>query len=169
MISSQYLGVFPGIFPGRDRIDWLPVDKVSKVLLEILRSASADSATELTQIFHVVNPQAGSWASDIAAAVVPMYPKGDISTVTMEHWVEKLRLSVDEAAKTGNFDIETSPALRLLDFFSNTVSGSSTEQRPRWLSSLKAEQSSNTLRDLGPLKKDWLWEWMVQWGIIPEC
>ncbi|KAF2836219.1 putative NRPS-like enzyme [Patellaria atrata CBS 101060] len=37
-ISSAHLGLFPSTFPSRDRIDWLPVDKLSKILLEILIS-----------------------------------------------------------------------------------------------------------------------------------
>ncbi|KAI1154381.1 putative NRPS-like enzyme [Nemania diffusa] len=166
VVSSQALGAFPHAFPGRDRIDWVPVDKVSKVILDILRSASAESSDNLARIFHVVNPHAGSWAADIAGAVIPMYPGGGVSAVSMEDWVERLRKSVEEAERTGNFDVETTPAIRLLDFFSSAAaSGSGAEQGPRWLASSKAEQASSTLRDLGPLQKEWLANWMVQWGI----
>ncbi|KAI0466489.1 putative NRPS-like enzyme [Xylaria cf. heliscus] len=166
IVSSQTLGVFPNTFPGRDRIDWLPVDKVSKVLVEILHSASAVSSpsNDLAQVFNVVNAQAGSWRSDVADVVIPMYPSGDVRPVPMEDWVERLRLSAEEAERTGNFDIDANPALRLLDFFT-TVSRSGVEQGPRWLSSEKAEQSSVTLRNLGPLKRSWLDNWMVQWTI----
>jgi hypothetical protein len=134
------------------------------VLLDILRSASAEPSSDLARTFHVVNPQAGSWASDIASAVIPMYTGGGVSAVPMEEWIKRLRKSVEEAERTGNFDVETNPAIRLLDFFSS-ASGSGAEQGPRWLSSSKAEQSSKTLRDLGPLQKEWLENWMAQWGI----
>lgn len=33
IVSSPSLGVFPGTFPSRDRIDWLPVDSLSKILV----------------------------------------------------------------------------------------------------------------------------------------
>ncbi|KAI0185901.1 putative NRPS-like enzyme [Xylaria flabelliformis] len=168
IISSQVLGVFPNTFPGRDRIDWLPVDKVSKVLLEILHSASIEPCEELAQVFNVVNTQAGFWGSDIADAVISMYPSGDVRAVSMEDWVKKLRISAEEAERTGNYDnIEANPAIRLLDFFS-TVSDSGAGQGPRWLSSSKAEKLSVTLRTLGPLRKLWLENWMVQWGIKSE-
>ncbi|KAI3319856.1 putative NRPS-like enzyme [Xylariaceae sp. AK1471] len=162
--SSQNLGAFPCAFPGRDRIDWLPVDKVSKILLEILHSASSKLSEDLAQTFNVVNPQAGSWELDIAAVVIPMYPGGGVRAVTMEDWVERLRSSAEEAERIGTFDIERNPAMRLLDFFS-AASGSGVEQGPRWLSSSKAEQSSNTLKGLGPIRKEWLENWMAQWGI----
>ncbi|KAI1126132.1 putative NRPS-like enzyme [Nemania abortiva] len=164
VVSSRALGAFPRAFPGRDRIDWLPVDKVSKVLLDILRSASAEESGDLAQTFHVVNPQAGSWGSDIANAVIPMYPGDGVRAVTMEDWIERLRKSAEEAEETGDFDVETNPAIRLLDFFS-TASNSGAEQGPRWLSSSKAEEASVTLRDLGPLRTEWLENWMTQWGI----
>ncbi|KAJ8117643.1 hypothetical protein ONZ43_g4162 [Nemania bipapillata] len=93
-----------------------------------------------------------------------MYPGNGVSAIPMEEWIERLRKSVEEAERTGDFDVETNPAIRLLDFFS-AASGSGAEQGPRWLSSSRAEAYSSTLRDLGPLKREWLENWMAQWGI----
>lgn len=46
IVSSAHLGVFPETFPSRDHIDWLPVDKLSKILVEILSSASQPSTSQ---------------------------------------------------------------------------------------------------------------------------
>ncbi|KAI5860467.1 putative NRPS-like enzyme [Durotheca rogersii] len=102
MVSSPALGVYPSTFPARERVDWIPVDKLSKVLIEILRSASSSPSAPLTstcyhdsdsdsdsegeeispartlplrrtQTFHVVHPRATSWAADVAPALATAY------------------------------------------------------------------------------------------------
>ncbi|KAI1081041.1 putative NRPS-like enzyme [Whalleya microplaca] len=163
IVSSQALGAFPSAFPGRDCIDWLPVDKVSKILVEILHFASKDTEC-ITQTFHVVNPRTTSWSSDVATTLIPMYPSGTMRGVEFEQWVEELRNSAEEAEKTGQFEVEQNPALRLLDFYTD-ISSFGARQGSRWLPSARAELASSTLGNLGPLKQDWLENWMIQWGI----
>ncbi|PQE06723.1 L-aminoadipate-semialdehyde dehydrogenase protein [Rutstroemia sp. NJR-2017a BBW] len=171
IVSSAHLGVFPETFPSRDHIDWLPVDKLSKVLVEILGSASTPSAEETlsgsrrSKTFHVVNPKASSWEADLAADMIASYPAGMVKPVPFEDWVERLRESLEEAEKNGNVDAEVNPAIRLLEFYTKAAAGGNAEKKNRTLPTDISSATSKTLGALGPLNRAWMENWMVQWGI----
>lgn len=171
IISSARLGVFPATFPSRDRVDWLPVDKVSSILLEIMSFASAYSGKqggEGTEVYHVVNPSPVSWSgatsedgSCIARSVLAAYPSAtNVLPVSFEAWVEKLQQSAEDAV-----DVEVNPAVRLVEFYVGLVAAKS---EPRRLLSEKAEGVSKTMRDVGAVREDWLRTWMAQWGLKTE-
>ena len=179
IVSSVYLKVFPKTFPSRDHIDWLPVDKLSKILVEILSSASHSSnGQELldgeipnpldragavgTRMYHVVNPQAASWSADFAAEVLKAYPRSLVQPLSFEDWVERLKASAEEAENDEDIDIERNPAIRLVDFYSDAI-GANKGQRN--LTANASAEASKTLRELGPLSRDWLDKWMVQWSL----
>ncbi|KAF7916863.1 hypothetical protein BELL_0163g00100 [Botrytis elliptica] len=175
IVSSAHLGVVPETFPSRDHIDWLPVDKLSKVLCEILETASQpelDAATGAissaplhSKTFHVVNPQFSSWEEDLGQNLLAAYPEGMVKPVKFEQWVDALKASVDEAERTGKVDVDANPAMRLLEFYSKAAAGGAVEKGARTLPTNVSQSASKTLRNLGPLNRVWLENWMVQWGI----
>jgi hypothetical protein len=179
IVSSAYLNVFPETFPSRDHIDWLPVDKLSKILVEILSSASHPSnRQELpgeedsnpldrvgavgTKMYHVVNPHAASWSADFAAEVLDAYPGSLVQPVPFEEWVQRLKATAEEAENDKNIDIERNPAIRLVDFYSDAISAKKSQ---RILPANASTEASKTLRELGPLSRGWLENWMVQWSL----
>lgn len=179
IVSSAYLNVFPETFPSRDHIDWLPVDKLSKILVEILSSASHPSSRQElsdeevsdpleragavgTKIYHVVNPQATSWSADVAAEVLDAYPGSLVQPVPFEEWVERLKASAEEPENDENIDIERNPAIALEDFYSDAIGAKKSQ---RVLRANAATEASKTLRELGPLSRGWLEKWMVQWSL----
>lgn len=179
IVSSAYLNVFPETFSSRDHIDWLPVDKLSKILVEILSSASHPSNKQelpdeevsdpldragamRTKMYHVVNPQAASWSADFAAEVLDAYPGGLVQPVPFEEWVERLKASAEEAENDKNIDIERNPAIRLVDFYSDAIGAKKSQ---RILPANASTAASKTLRELGPLSRGWLENWMVQWSL----
>ncbi|KAF4627917.1 hypothetical protein G7Y89_g10235 [Cudoniella acicularis] len=158
VISSAFLGIFPATFPSRDRIDWLPVDKLSKILIEILVSSctSPQSASKRgTLMHHVVNPTTASWEKTFAPMVLTMYPNSaQLQTCPFEEWVEILAQSAGTS-----IDPKNNPAIKLMDFY-----GGVTGKEPRKLTSFKAEEASKTLQHVGALNKGWVSNWMQQWG-----
>ena len=179
IVSSAYLNAFPKTFPSRDHIDWLPVDKLSKILVEILSSASHPSnRQELpdeevsdpleragavgTKMYHVVNPQAASWSGDLAAEVLDAYPGSIVQPLPFEEWVERLKASAEEVENDENIDVERNPAIRLVDFYSGTIGG---KKDARILPAKASTKASKTLRELGPLSRGWLDNWMAQWSL----
>lgn len=170
VVSSAYLGVFPATFPSRDRVDWIPVDRLSRILVEILWSASQqddnDSSSLSSKTFHVVNPRPVSWSADVAADVVRSYPEDKkVRAVTFEQWVEALRASEEDGE--GEPDVTRNPAIRLLDFYAGIARTAADDGKKDEvvLLSEASREASETLRGLGPVNRDWLETWMVQWGV----
>ncbi|KAI9656073.1 MAG: putative NRPS-like protein biosynthetic cluster [Bathelium mastoideum] len=165
VVSSAHLGVFPKDFPSRDHIDWLPVDKLSKIIVEILGSASEPAANQGSadsghaKTYHVVNPQASSWSADLSAEMVAAYPEGTVKGVSFEEWLAKLTASAEAA----DVDAERNPAIRLLEFYTKALANAGKTRRV--LPTVASQQASKTLRELGPLNRTWMENWMVQWGI----
>ncbi|CAO1601145.1 hypothetical protein XANCAGTX0491_004809 [Xanthoria calcicola] len=161
VVSSVTLGVFPVTFPARERIDWLPVDRVSHVLVEILVSSTKSTPkgdASGTLMYHVVNPNAASW-STLAPDILRLYPqRHEMKAVQYDDWVQALANSGDEFV-----DAEIHPAVKLLDFYRRAAKAS--KSGPRVLPSHKAEAASRTLRGVGPVRQDWVKVWMQQWGI----
>ena len=161
MVSSAHLSAFPSSFPSRERIDWIPVDKLSKILIEILVSSSTASQEEVAQrgtlMHHIVNPNVTTWSS-LVPGILDSYSKGcNVKPVPFEEWIRKLEKIVDEG-----LDAEQNPAIKLLEFYQNAATA---KQRPRMLSSHRAEEASVTLQNVGAVNNDWENIWMRQWGI----
>ncbi|KAJ0107296.1 hypothetical protein J7T55_015761 [Diaporthe amygdali] len=154
IISSAYLGVLPATFPSRDRVDWVPVDKVSGALIEVLLSCSKkqqpDHVSLSADVFHIVNQDVISWSDHLMPGVANLYAQEstNVKLVPFDKWVEVLKRSADASS----LDVERNPAIRLLDFYLG-VSG--TDKVPRALASERARQVSKTLRNVGPSRKTW--------------
>lgn len=166
MVSSAHMGMFPETFPSRDHVDWLPVDKLSAVLVEIMASTSAvpeghpgHHDVMRSSVFHVVNPQASSWSRDVVPSILDEFPEGAVHPVPFEQWLTQLRLS----AEGDDASVAQIPAVPLIDFYEGCLAGRDTGRSA--LSSVAAETSSATLRELGPLRKAWLQRWMTQWRL----
>ncbi len=115
-------------------------------------------------MYHVVNPQAASWSADLAAEVLDAYPGSIVKPLPFEEWVEKLKESAEEAENDENIDVERNPAIRLVDFYSDAIGA---KKGQRILPANASTEASKTLRELGPLSRDWLDNWMVQWRLKP--
>ena len=160
MISSAYLSAFPSSFPSRERIDWIPVDKLSKVLVEVLVSSCAAPEDEVTKhgtlMYHIVNPNVTTWSS-LAPGILELYKNSSVKPVSFADWLDLLEKSAEE-----NLDVERNPAIKLLDFYRNV---SKAKEGPRDLDSKRAEKASSTLRSIGAVNHDWEGIWMRQWAI----
>ena len=115
-------------------------------------------------MYHVVNPQAASWSGDLAAEVLDAYTGSIVKTLPFEEWVERVRASAEEAEDDENIDIERNPAIRLVDFYSDAIGA---KKGQRMLPAKASTEASKTLRELGPLSRDWVNNWMVQWRLKP--
>ena len=112
-------------------------------------------------MYHVVNPQAASWSADFAAEVLDAYPGSLVQPVPFAEWVERLKASAEEAENDENIDVERNPAIYLEDFYSDAIGA----QKSQRILPAKAAEASKTLRELGPLSRGWLENWMVQWSL----
>ncbi|KAL3480023.1 L-aminoadipate-semialdehyde dehydrogenase [Aspergillus californicus] len=173
-ISSAHLKAFPITFPSRDRIDWIPANKLAGILLDILHHASepknSSSRSDLeppeantTSCYNVVNPAWTSWSQLAPNALLCYATELGIRPVPFEEWVEILQKST-ETGKTLVPSIEENenPASRLLDFFRNAVSERS---HSRELVCGRAQEASLLMREVGCVNLLWLRVWMRQWNL----
>ncbi|KAI0451243.1 acetyl-CoA synthetase-like protein [Xylaria acuta] len=154
--SSVHLRCFPTSFPSRDNVDWLPVDKVARVLVEISESATSNlkiSAKGTLLVYHIANPHAISWSNIVPWAVDSLRLK----PVSFGGWLGKLE-SCDEPLE----DVDKNPAIKLVDFYRAAGKAGT----PRRMMTWKAAQASKTLREIGPVNQQWMDAWSKQWGIV---
>ncbi|KAK7997482.1 trna 2 -phosphotransferase 1 protein [Apiospora arundinis] len=154
--SSAYIGLLPENFPGRDIVDWLPVDKVATILFEILDSVTKSAPKSIDSplpVFHVLNPQHVVWVS----IVEYICNNVALPKATFDAWLQQLEDSSRECLP----DVEKNPAAKLIEFYKSI---SERKSQPR-LDTTKAESASVTLRTTGPVNTSWIAHWMRQWGL----
>ncbi|KAL9611872.1 MAG: hypothetical protein Q9167_003526 [Letrouitia subvulpina] len=196
-ISSAFLGVFPSTFPSRNRIDWLPVDKLSTALIEILIISSSPSFSSAaaprrlsphweqtqnngtqdfyedeggTQVFHLVNPKTTTWSSQASKFLALYSPALGMRAVPFHRWIEVLSQSQSKAQENDELDgsdPERNPAVKLVDFYHH-IAKTEEDAEMKILASGKAERASFTLRSLEAMNERYVRRWMKQWKLMGE-
>lgn len=148
--SSEYLGKLPRTLAASDSVDWIPVDMLGRIIVELLFS---DKDKDETRVFHTVNPHRPTW-SDIVPAVAKKLK--NIKIVEYEEWLDVL-IGSSEASHA---DIAKNPAVKLLDFY-RSVQNSTAEPVFETMETVK---TSKSLEDLPAVNAEWMGRWMQQWG-----
>ncbi|KAL8725823.1 MAG: hypothetical protein Q9166_007110 [cf. Caloplaca sp. 2 TL-2023] len=150
--SSKYLGCIPSYLGPMDRIDWVPIDQVSQVAVELF-TMNRGPATPTTQVFHLVNPSETYWPELLP--VIRDYLGPDVRSVPLSEWVQKLKESLFCVEA-----IDKNPAIKLVDFFGARVHFNSS---PIMETKLSLEHSQ-TLRRLDKVRPEQMRVWLEQWG-----
>jgi hypothetical protein len=149
----------PATLASLDRIDWLPVNHASKIVVELAgldRIEESTMKSSSANIFHEVNPRAVSW-DDLVPAVTASFGSG-VSVVPWSVWLSAL-----EKSEAGG-DFGQNPGLKLLDFYRGVDIAAEAGLQLPVLETTNTQLRSMTLRALEPVRKDWMSQWMVQWG-----
>ncbi len=109
--SSVYLGVLPRDLGTLQTVDWVPIEGVAKMVLEISGINSPIDIKEVNGYFHGVNPIATSW-TPLAAAVKDFYGDRIKRLVSFSEWIETVEKSQDTTRI-----LTLNPALKLLDTY----------------------------------------------------
>ncbi|KAI0003481.1 acetyl-CoA synthetase-like protein [Xylariaceae sp. FL0662B] len=152
--TSKSLGKIPD-GPALGKIDWIPVDVLASVTWELVTSVYAGTDSAL-QIFHLVNPAAKLW-SELLPAVKERLG-GEI--VTMDEWTKELE-KVDLNDKDA---VTSTPAVKILDFFRDMRETQYMGAEEVVFSTDRVQKLSETLRDSGPVRAEWIGKWMDDWG-----
>ena len=150
VMSSTIMKCLPNSLGLADRVDWIPVDTVAQILVEILTLEEQDPA-----VYHVQNPQSTTWR-ELLPGIMKVTGE-DVEIVSFGLWVKKLKTHahVKEAEKD-------MPALRLLDFF-EMLAG----EWGKKIVSLDMENTmkvSEALRRVEPITGEMMGVWMKGWG-----
>jgi hypothetical protein len=154
-----------------DRIDWLPVDLLGDMLVNMISrnqpatASTGDHSSEdavqepAAEFFHFVNPQHVKWSDLVSELAAHMSPQPRV--VSYDSWLQGLI----EVSEQGGDKVAEAPAIKLLDFFQDI--GRSNAKRPIFSTSL-TEQACPSLRACEPVSVAWLKQWMKQWGLDVE-
>ena len=108
--TSKELGKVPR---GLGAVDWIPVDVVARVVLEVVRSGMDVEVEEggWLRVFNLLNPRRSEWSEMVD--VVRMWYEGKgkrIEAVPFSEWIEAVA-AVEPA------EVERMPAAKILDFY----------------------------------------------------
>ena len=151
--SSEYLQLLPeSLSPSIPEVDWIPVDLLSAVLVELTLLPRKDTST----VYHAVNPRSCDWKT-LLPTIRDLLGAEKVKTVPFGEWVEALRISAPETFQKQEFD--RNPAIKLLDFFEGLPGA----QMPR-LSTVQTQKRSRVLREMRAVGAEDMQRWMRQWG-----
>nr|AIT18914.1 chitinase [Hirsutella thompsonii] len=161
LLSSRYLGVIPDNLGRHEAIDWIPIDVLAKVLVDLAFDIGTRSSF---QLYHAVNPNTTTWSTLLPSILRAINDdrahslSRSISPVTMAEWVERLRASgsQDLEGNEGETD-EQNPALKLLDFFEN-IFEREYSRTSSWSTEI-ASGVSTWLRDSRCIQPEWMERW----------
>ncbi|KAI0475110.1 acetyl-CoA synthetase-like protein [Xylariaceae sp. FL0804] len=186
LATSKHLKLLPRNLGSLDRIEWIPVDRLANVILELAGITGDQSAAERAvrgrrqlqqqdhqhrsdgpdeapaprelNVCHAVNPRAANW-SDLAPTVAAALPAGT-RTVPWAEWVAALKAAGERGGEEAARDL---PGLKLLDFYSSLEVPEDAARSPFNLVTAQSQARSKTLRELEPVSTAWVELWLRQW------
>ena len=162
--SSNFLRVLPRTLGPLENIDWIPVDHLAQVIVDLLPCQTEPSQNKMkgekstNAVYHIVNPNICSWNSVLPAVIKHL--GGDVTVVEFKEWVEML-----ERSMSGTPNYERNPAAKLFDFYDNLRDKAVRFPKSRSVT-LETKQTvrfSQTLATLEQVKFEWMDLWMQQW------
>lgn len=152
--TSKSLGAVPKTLGMADDVDWVPIDRLPDVLVELIHHDL--KKPERFQIYHAANPNPVPWGSLLPAICHRLGP--DVQLVTYQQWLTMLRNKDGHAE-----DVKSFPALRLLGWLRQLDAPMGVK-----LPSLSTDiiaQSSSTFSGLESIRGAWMENWMESWGL----
>lgn len=176
VISSHYLKAIPESLGSRgdgetagvlDRIEWVPIDQLAALLLEISFGTEAQSPTSQgAEVFHPINPNWVSWQSLVPAVVEALeessLSKSGINVLKYEEWLALLQSSAnstDSGVESAN-TLSDNPAVKLLDFYESLMINTN-EEKP--LAIERSAKMCPSLQSLDAIQAEWLRGWIKDW------
>ena len=164
--SSKYLRKVPKDLGPMEVIDWIPVDWLGKIIVELLPAQwMASLGSEVreerakTAVYHIVNPSHATWASLLPTAT--RHFPNDVLRVTFLDWVSALQQSASKGES-----LSENPAVKLLPFFERLQDKALRFPRARaaTLDMQQTARHSESLMRLEPVSPMWMELWMKQWA-----
>ncbi|RYP62963.1 hypothetical protein DL769_007102 [Monosporascus sp. CRB-8-3] len=163
--TSKFLGLLPSTLGSMDRIDWVPVDVLADVIVELAGTDKpqvheVERSPSTVQVYHAVNPMDVDWGTLVPTVLLHLGASTRI--VSWDDWVDALRHSQQSASLA---DLKQNPGLKLLDFFESLRVDGDDTSRCLALDVGLSTDKSRTLTTLEPVNEEWIGLWLKQWGI----
>lgn len=160
--SSKYLGKLPSSLGSSDIIDWIPVDILSNIIIDLMQASFAAQTSEepYAKFHHLANPRRTTWSSLLPTIVEHLRtPESKVQVVPLGQWLMALQ---DSVATTKPEDVNRNPGLKLIDFYEGMAEGE--KDGGVWLETRETEKESETMRSLQGVGPQWMDIWLKQWN-----
>ncbi|KAL3446441.1 putative NRPS-like enzyme [Aspergillus insuetus] len=160
-------------------IDWVPVDLLAPVMVELANSlCEGGNSGGGARVFHCVNPNRVRWA-DLVHAIVEelsitttiknggLEESAGVATVSLAEWVKRLQDSIAGDGGGDGADISSNPAAKLVGFYEQILAEG--EEGAMRLSTFRTEELSKGLRGMPAVRPEWVRGWMREWLHADEC
>ncbi|PQE27801.1 NRPS-like enzyme protein [Rutstroemia sp. NJR-2017a BVV2] len=174
VISSAHIGAVPEDIGGGllgSEIDWVPIDLLSEVLVELALGFGTGAEKGEVQVFHPKNPRPISWAQlrDVVVGELSLILEREIEKIPLKEWIARVRNDIEGSAggarklKDGEMEdlLRVNPAVKLLDFYEGLMGTG--QEVPNRLAVEKTLQVSARLEALEAIKVEWIRKWVREW------
>ncbi|KAF7536709.1 hypothetical protein G7054_g4294 [Neopestalotiopsis clavispora] len=158
--SSLYLGALPSELGNASDIDWMPVEKIAALVLELAGISRPMDPADISGYYHGVNPRRTPWS--VLAAVIKNHhgPSRIRELVSFSEWTRRL----EESRRTCSTDLDRNPGIKLLDTYRGMVAALEAGRSAPRFATQRAEAQSPTMRQMQPISPDLMKQWCKQWG-----
>ena len=177
--SSTFLGVIPSTLGSMDSVDWIPVDILANIIVEL--SGAGDTNTSRTvngagetpghgtdrpdvvrastiPVYHAVNPHPSKWAD--LSPTVQKHLGDSVALVSWWEWVDALTHSAPHDLSAAPL-LRKNPGLKLLPFFHSLRRDADQGQRAPRLETKRSTRRSASLASLKPVGAEWMQIWLT--------
>ena len=178
-ISSRHIGAIPESFGAAfDRIDWVPIDLLAEILVELAFRGSEDVNLETPklQVFHPLNPHPTKWRvlRNVVMDELSTLDRKPMKVLPLHSWTNQVRQ--DFQAKMGaskslkddeiKAQLEANPAAKLLEFYENVLGA---DDRPVNVLEVKETlRCSTQLSAVSMITDPWMRKWIREWFSVDE-
>jgi thioester reductase-like protein len=155
--SSLYLGALPNDLGGMSAVEWVPIEDMARLVLDVTGVTTARPIQSIKGYFHGVNPRETTW-DKLAPAVKKFYGERITKLVSLKEWVALLEKSHAETE-----DVNNNPGLKLLDTYKGMVAGDQAGAGHVRFSTERTETYSHAIRDLEAVTPELMINWCKQW------
>ncbi|KAH8199405.1 hypothetical protein TruAng_006449 [Truncatella angustata] len=156
--SSLYLGMLPATLANMNAIDWVPIEDVAHIILEITGVGSRVPIEDLSGYFHCVNPDVTTWET-LVPAIKEFYGERLEKIVSFDVWLNALQKSQGAIE-----DPNENPAIKLLDMYQGLQQASMAGMPQMRFAMDRTKAYSKVATDLRAVTPDLMTLWCKQWG-----
>ncbi|KAI1653606.1 acetyl-CoA synthetase-like protein [Daldinia decipiens] len=153
--SSVYLGMLPGNMGRFDMVDWMAIEDVANLVLDVAGINEPFPVEKISGYFHSVNPKVITW-QDLVPAVKDYYGDRIKKVVNSSEWMEALKAS--QATTT---DVNKNPGIKLIDSYEAFFFGG---ENTIVFDMERTQEYSKTAKNLEAVTPELMQNWCRQWN-----
>ena len=157
--SSVSLGVLPGDLGVMDVVDWTPIERIAKMVLEVSGVVTQVPVFEVGGYFHGVNPETTTW-DKLAPAVQEFYGGRIKRLVPFSEWIRVVEKSAAEKMD----HVRDVPAIKLLDTYKAWDQAKLSGREHVDFAMTRTKSRSKVMADSKAITLELVKNWCRQWA-----